>query len=82
MLTYYDPSLRSLSGKHTGGIRGKEHYENGWGLRKGHRLVDIDKEDARHHQEINTTSTTHLSRWSLFRTAQKLLAASLGMLRE
>lgn len=46
MITLYDPSLQSLSGKHVGGIRGKEHYENGWGLRRGHRLLDISKEDA------------------------------------
>ncbi|KAJ8071149.1 hypothetical protein OCU04_001489 [Sclerotinia nivalis] len=47
IISYYDPSLRSLAGKHTGGIRGKEHYENGWGHRRGHRLVDISEEDAR-----------------------------------
>lgn len=29
MITFYDPSLHSLSGKHVGGIRGKERYENG-----------------------------------------------------
>jgi hypothetical protein len=46
MITFYDPALQSLSGKHVGGIRGKEHYENGWGLRRGHRLLDISKEDA------------------------------------
>ncbi|KAF7872174.1 hypothetical protein EAF04_003099 [Stromatinia cepivora] len=38
---------RSLAGKHTGGIQGKEYYENGWGRRRGHRLVDISEEDAR-----------------------------------
>lgn len=46
MITYYDPTLRSLSGKHVGAIRGKEHYQNGWGLRRGHRLLDISKDDA------------------------------------
>jgi hypothetical protein len=46
MITYYDPLLHSLSGKHTGGIQGKEQYENGWGLRRGHRLLDISREDA------------------------------------
>jgi hypothetical protein len=46
MITYYDLLLHSLSGKHTGGIRGKEHYENVWGLRRGHRLLDISSKDA------------------------------------
>ncbi|KAL5322667.1 hypothetical protein ACEPPN_010642 [Leptodophora sp. 'Broadleaf-Isolate-01'] len=46
MVTFYDPLLQSLSGKHIGGIRGKDKYENGWGLRRGHRLLDISTTDA------------------------------------
>lgn len=47
MITFYDPLLHSVSGSHTGGIRGKELYENGWGLRRGHRLLGISSEDAK-----------------------------------
>jgi hypothetical protein len=43
MITFYDLTLQSLYGKHVGGTRGKEHYENGWGLRRCHRLLDISK---------------------------------------
>jgi len=46
MVTYYDPLLTGLSGKHTGGVRGKDRYENGWGLRRGHRILDISIEDS------------------------------------
>jgi hypothetical protein len=46
MITFYNLTLQSLYGKHVGGTRGKEHYENGWGLRRCHRLLDISKEDA------------------------------------
>lgn len=45
-VSYYDPRLKSLQGKHHGGLRDDETFEMGWGLRRGHRLLDISKEDA------------------------------------
>jgi len=45
MITFYDPALQSLSGSHHGGIRGNDTYQNGWGFRRGHRLVGISQED-------------------------------------
>src|SRR6266498_1419098 len=45
-VTFYDPRLTSLKGKHHGGIRGTDMYENGWGLRRGHRLLDISRSDV------------------------------------
>lgn len=48
LITYYDPYLRSLSGHHGRGPREGEIYQNGWGLRKGHRLLGIS------HKDINT----------------------------
>ncbi|KAF2679862.1 hypothetical protein K458DRAFT_445555 [Lentithecium fluviatile CBS 122367] len=50
-LTYYDPFLRSLSGSHHGGARAKDRYQNGWGLRRGHRLLGIS------HKDIATVKT-------------------------
>lgn len=47
MATFYDPRLRSLSSSHHGGIFGCNTYQNGWGLRRGHRLLNISKADAR-----------------------------------
>ena len=47
MVTFYDPRLRSLSGSHHRGIFGYNTYQNGWGLRRGHRLLNISKADAR-----------------------------------
>jgi len=46
MVTFYDPRLRSLSSSHHGGLFGYT-YQNGWGLRRGHRLLNISKADAR-----------------------------------
>jgi len=45
-MTYYSPKLKSLSGQHHGGIQNKETYQNGWGLRRGHRLLSISVEDT------------------------------------
>ena len=45
MVSFYDPYLRSLSGEHHGGIRGNDTYQNGWGLRRGHRLLGVSKFD-------------------------------------
>jgi hypothetical protein len=44
-ISWYDPSLQSLSGSHHGGLHGNDTYENGWGLRRGHRLLGVGKED-------------------------------------
>ena len=44
-MSYYDPSLRSLSGHHEGGFKDPDKFQNGWGLRRGHRLLGISKED-------------------------------------
>ncbi len=46
MLSFYDLALASLAGAHHGGPVGNHSYENGWGLRRGHRLLDIDKADV------------------------------------
>lgn len=45
LVSWYDPSLRSLIHSHHGGLRGNDTYENGWGLRRGHRLLGATKED-------------------------------------
>ena len=50
MLSFYSPLLRSLSGKHRGfDVDGPSYptFECGWGLRRGHRLLGISREDAR-----------------------------------
>lgn len=46
MANFYNPNIKSLNGKHQGGIRGNDTYQNGWGLRRGHRLLGIDVKDA------------------------------------
>ncbi|KAH6624807.1 hypothetical protein B0J18DRAFT_366744 [Chaetomium sp. MPI-SDFR-AT-0129] len=46
MVSFYDPALPSLAGAHHGGIVGNLTYENGWGLRRGHRLLEIDEDDV------------------------------------
>jgi hypothetical protein len=43
--SWYDPSLRSLNGSHHAGIRSNDTYENGWGLRRGHRLLEVTEND-------------------------------------
>ncbi|KAK0642999.1 hypothetical protein B0T16DRAFT_512077 [Cercophora newfieldiana] len=47
MASFYDPALRSLADSHHGGIFGNQTYENGWALRRGHRLLDISEGDAK-----------------------------------
>ncbi|KAF5854068.1 hypothetical protein GGP41_006844 [Bipolaris sorokiniana] len=42
-ITYYDPFLRSLSGHHHS--QQDVLYQNGWGLRRGHRLLGISADD-------------------------------------
>jgi hypothetical protein len=44
-ISWYDPSFRSLSGLHHGGLRGNDTFQNGWGLRRGHRLLGVTEED-------------------------------------
>ncbi|KAK4156178.1 hypothetical protein C8A00DRAFT_12870 [Chaetomidium leptoderma] len=46
MVSFYDPALPSLAGAHHGGVVGNQTYENGWGLRRGHRLLEIDEDDV------------------------------------
>ena len=45
-ITFYDPNLRSLSGKHHESIDHGQSFQSGWGLRRGHRLLDISVEDS------------------------------------
>ncbi|KAF2658698.1 hypothetical protein K491DRAFT_624459 [Lophiostoma macrostomum CBS 122681] len=45
-ISYYDPSLRSLSGRHQGELGDSRKFQGGWGLRRGHRLSNISKEDV------------------------------------
>lgn len=45
-VTFYDPNLRSLSGKHHESIDPSQSFQSGWGLRRGHRLLDISARDA------------------------------------
>jgi len=46
MVSFYDPHLSSLIDSHNGIFVGNETSQNGWGLRRGHRLVGIDKADV------------------------------------
>lgn len=46
MVSFYDPALTSLASSHHGGIVGNQSFQNGWGLRRGHRLHDINKTDV------------------------------------
>lgn len=46
MVSFYDPALLSLADAHHGGIVGNQTYENGWGLRRGHRLLGIEEDDV------------------------------------
>lgn len=56
--SFYDPQLRSIIGAHHGGVRGNQTYQNGWGLRRGHRLIDIGSADvARMKSWIRTLTT-------------------------
>lgn len=47
VVSWYDPSLRSLIESHNGDIRANDTYENGWGLRRGHRLLGASTEDIK-----------------------------------
>lgn len=46
MVTFYDPRLRSLSGKHHGATLGNQKFQSGRGIRRGHRLLGISAKDA------------------------------------
>ncbi|KAL0929626.1 uncharacterized protein CTRU02_215525 [Colletotrichum truncatum] len=46
LMSFYDPDLSSLAHSHHGGIIGNQTYQNGWGLRRGHQLVEIDTYDV------------------------------------
>ena len=45
-VTFYDPNLRSLSGRHHELIDDGQSFQSGWGLRRGHRLLDVSVEDS------------------------------------
>ena len=45
-VTFYDPNLRSLSGKHHESVDQGQSFQSGWGLRRGHRLLDISADDS------------------------------------
>jgi hypothetical protein len=45
IVSWYDPSLQSLNGSYRAGIRENDTYENGWGLRRGHRLLEATAND-------------------------------------
>ncbi|KAI0111279.1 hypothetical protein GGR51DRAFT_509573 [Nemania sp. FL0031] len=47
MVSFYDPDFLSLDGLHTARIVGNQTFLNGWGLRRGHRLVGISNGDAK-----------------------------------
>ncbi|KAL0932833.1 uncharacterized protein CTRU02_211796 [Colletotrichum truncatum] len=46
LMSFYDPDLSSLVHSHHGGIVGNQTYQNGWGLRRGHRLIGINTQDV------------------------------------
>ncbi|KAM7191372.1 hypothetical protein V8F33_008975 [Rhypophila sp. PSN 637] len=46
MVSFYDPQLDGLADSHHGNLVGNYSFVNGWGLRKGHRLLDIHPADA------------------------------------
>lgn len=39
MVSFYDPELSSLVGLHEGCLVGNQTFQNGWGLRRGHRIA-------------------------------------------
>ncbi|KAJ8125066.1 hypothetical protein O1611_g8575 [Lasiodiplodia mahajangana] len=47
MVSFYDPELSSLNDLHSGHIVGNQAFLNGWGFRRGHRLVGISNGDAK-----------------------------------
>ncbi|KAK5633879.1 hypothetical protein RRF57_009593 [Xylaria bambusicola] len=46
MVSFYDPIFKSLSGLHHGRLIGNQTFQNGWGARRGHRLVGISEADV------------------------------------
>ncbi|KAI1145270.1 hypothetical protein F4825DRAFT_467479 [Nemania diffusa] len=47
MVSFYDTELTSLDGLHSGRLIGNQTFQNGWGLRRGHRLVGISHDDTK-----------------------------------
>ncbi|KAI1158176.1 hypothetical protein F5B18DRAFT_665389 [Nemania serpens] len=47
MVSFYDPVLTSLNGLHFNRLIGSQTFQNGWGFRRGHRLVGISDVDAK-----------------------------------
>ncbi|KAI0415329.1 hypothetical protein F5X98DRAFT_365278 [Xylaria grammica] len=47
MVSFYDPELTSLGSLHYGRIIGNQTFQNGWGLRRGHRLVGLSSHDVK-----------------------------------
>jgi hypothetical protein len=78
MISLYDPSLTSLSGKHVGGIRGRDGYDNGWGLRRGHRLLDISASDAERVRRWVERSLYHHRKLSVFERFVRLFEDPLN----
>lgn len=61
MVSFYDPELTSLAKSHHGRLVGNYSFVNGWGFRKGHRLLDIQPDDVnrvRSWLQTITSSTT------------------------
>lgn len=46
MVSFYNPALTSLTDSHHGGLFGPDGFENGWGLRRGHRLLNVSRDDV------------------------------------
>jgi hypothetical protein len=47
MVTFYNPALTSLIDSHHGGLFGDAKYQNGWGVRRGHRLLNVTSADVK-----------------------------------
>ncbi|KAI8627739.1 hypothetical protein F5Y19DRAFT_164139 [Xylariaceae sp. FL1651] len=47
MVSFYDPAFTSLKGLHYGWLIGNQTFQNGWGFRRGHRLVGISSADVK-----------------------------------
>ncbi|KAJ5159515.1 uncharacterized protein N7482_006519 [Penicillium canariense] len=58
IVSWYDPSLQSLNGSHRAGIRSNDTYENGWGLRRGHRLLEATANDIATFREWLSAATS------------------------
>ncbi|KAI1422375.1 hypothetical protein F5Y12DRAFT_763227 [Xylaria sp. FL1777] len=46
MVSFYDPVFKSLNGLHHGRLISNQSFQNGWGRRRGHRLVGISSADV------------------------------------